>query len=916
MYTLMTSALLVFAPQSVAASPLHIDPDLDLRPLTVAPSTTVTRGAVMRMNLSLDGEFLVYETTFNDFVSGPPNFAVILENLKTGERRVVNKGRDGRSLGLVETLSISRRGKRVAFSFSRTRNSDRTHPIQVALYDWDRDYAQVISATPDGTWGNRPSIAPTISDDGKRVSFLTEASNLHGDQRRVQAIMLYEEGKSLHTRIGEPFDVLRGSFALYAQLARDGNSVFLVESTFDPENPRGQKIQLFSLDLKNGSARTAVGEPFTSGAFVSGLNRRPDSLLAGVMTQSGHHLVLSRGSANGIFRIEGARLTPVGTDLEQGWTISGVSPDGEYLLIQSQDSNREILELRSGVRKSVPKQGLLALAPFGESYAFLPEREPGPTPIAPEIQLQTFDERRKRTISFKAGNSMSSLRGTNFQVSFDGSVVRWAAVGELQPRFLEWTEARPVATDVRLPESLRPQQNSGPGRPSQIVYSEDGKKAVLMSAAAVSLVYLETGGTQTIVDASASELVGAQFGRPIVNPDGSRVAVSVFPHSREESEGRGEILVWFRERSELTRVPLQRLGDMSTRPTLVKFGPNADSIVVGQRRFFNGRTVFELFSWTFLEDNWRSMGGNLIETSSTAEPAIPPSIASLRVLPDARIALEPSWNAAIVNFARTSHGEGLEVLPGVAPEVSPDGEYVLFYARPFFRPEGRSGWNLYLRHIRGGRTEVLVPEAMEQMAGQEKMAGDDIVRGHLRFSGDGRFAVVPASRTLLLSYPSPATTQYYRIRVPNWPVATIGVVRAQGIRKTQEALLLSVETIVDGKVVERLSPTVRGETPLRLATMQKGRVQLRIKGPNTLAKLISVDLTSTGNEISLTPGDVDGNNRVDEADLRRVEQLLGRGPGDPDYDARAHVSSSRVISNLDLDIVRQNLGKVGDELPK
>jgi hypothetical protein len=82
-----------------------------------------------------------------------------------------------------------------------------------------------------------------------------------------------------------------------------------------------------------------------------------------------------------------------------------------------------------------------------------------------------------------------------------------------------------------------------------------------------------------------------------------------------------------------------------------------------------------------------------------------------------------------------------------------------------------------------------------------------------------------------------------------------------------------------------------------------------------LRRTLNLNLTTTdvtGASFALINGDINGDNRVDETDLRLLVPALGSKPGDQNWNPKADLNGDGVVDSLDLAVLYKNYGKIGD----
>ncbi len=152
-------------------------------------------------SISDDGRFVAFESTASNLVSGDSNGAedVFVHDLMTGRTTLVSRHSVG-TYGNNDSRrpSISDDGRYVAFeSLADNLVSGDTNGAKDTFVH-DRlasttGRTTLVSRHSVGTYGNNDSSAPSISDDGRFVSFASQATNLvSGDTNGTQDVFVHD----------------------------------------------------------------------------------------------------------------------------------------------------------------------------------------------------------------------------------------------------------------------------------------------------------------------------------------------------------------------------------------------------------------------------------------------------------------------------------------------------------------------------------------------------------------------------------------------------------------------------------------------------------------------------------------------------------------------------------------------------
>jgi Ca2+-binding RTX toxin-like protein len=160
-------------------------------------------GSSYSLSISADGRYVAFSSYASNLVSGDTNNVediFVYDTVANTTRRVSvdDNGTQGNSSSVYPTISAD--GRYVAF-FSEASNlvsGDTNGTTDAFVYDTVANTTRRVSVDENGTQGNDrsyPSPLPSISADGSRVAFYSDASNLvSGDTNGFSDIFLYDSG--------------------------------------------------------------------------------------------------------------------------------------------------------------------------------------------------------------------------------------------------------------------------------------------------------------------------------------------------------------------------------------------------------------------------------------------------------------------------------------------------------------------------------------------------------------------------------------------------------------------------------------------------------------------------------------------------------------------------------------------------
>jgi Tol biopolymer transport system component len=249
-------------PHPVVARP----PILELA--SVGVDGTHGNGSSFGSSISADGRYVSFASSAATLVPGDTNDAedVFVHDRQTGRTARVSLSSQGIQ-GDRDSYdpSISADGRYVAFaSFATTLvPNDLNDELDVFVHDLKSGTTILVSVASDGTQGDGPSLAPSVSANGGRVAFESEAANLVGDDANATDDVFVRDvasGKTTRVSVGwRDGEGQRPSFG--PVISADGRLVAF--ESFAPlvQDDTNRVLDVFVRDL---AARTTTRTSVTS----------------------------------------------------------------------------------------------------------------------------------------------------------------------------------------------------------------------------------------------------------------------------------------------------------------------------------------------------------------------------------------------------------------------------------------------------------------------------------------------------------------------------------------------------------------------------------------------------------------------------------------------------------------------------
>jgi Tol biopolymer transport system component len=237
-------------------------------------------------SISADGRFVAFNSDATDLTRQAVTGArdIFVRDMVTGKTHVVSIGQDGSPAGVgANSASISGNGRFVAFaSFgSGLVDGDTNDAFDVFVRDRKLGTTTRVSVDSQGGEANGGSSSPAISNDGQRVAFSSDATNLVADDTNgVRDIFVHDSSAGTTTRVSVgPGGVqadgqsdgpgIRGGLSFGPDISRSGRYVtfdsiatnLVSDDTntceFPPSGPSfplpGQCPDVFVHDLRSGT---------------------------------------------------------------------------------------------------------------------------------------------------------------------------------------------------------------------------------------------------------------------------------------------------------------------------------------------------------------------------------------------------------------------------------------------------------------------------------------------------------------------------------------------------------------------------------------------------------------------------------------------------------------------------------------
>ena len=192
-------------------------------------------------------------------VPGPASAVAEPDGQPVGTNVLISKRPDGGTADRDSSEpAVSRTGRYVVFASQSHElvagDIDRGRGYQVFLRDRTTGVTERISETPEGQPGRGRSLQPTISPDGRYVLYLSNADNLVGEELGSLQVLRHDRLSGTTTRVSRASDgSVSNRRAAYPSMSADGQRVVYMSNAKDMVGPRDANWDAFLHDATTGT---------------------------------------------------------------------------------------------------------------------------------------------------------------------------------------------------------------------------------------------------------------------------------------------------------------------------------------------------------------------------------------------------------------------------------------------------------------------------------------------------------------------------------------------------------------------------------------------------------------------------------------------------------------------------------------
>ncbi|MBF0185877.1 MAG: DUF4347 domain-containing protein, partial [Magnetococcales bacterium] len=290
-------------------------------------------------SISADGRYVAFFSYASNLVAGDTNGVgdVFLRDTQTGQTLIISVDSSGNlSNGHSSSPSISADGRYVAFDSNASNLvvGDANSTYDVFLRDTQAGQTVIVSVDSSGNQGNTGSGSPSISADGRYVTFASGASNLVEEDGNVGRDIFLRDvyaGQTAMVSVGISGSPGDHGDAFLPSISADGRYVIFSSPSSDlVVGDINGNSDIFLRDIQNNETSiVSIGSEWNSGSS--------DSYLASVSADGRYMSFWSSASQN--IYMQDRQTGQISIIHADPWDKQTVSADGKSLTFDSSTSD-------------------------------------------------------------------------------------------------------------------------------------------------------------------------------------------------------------------------------------------------------------------------------------------------------------------------------------------------------------------------------------------------------------------------------------------------------------------------------------------------------------------------------------------------------------------------------------------------
>ena len=276
--------------------------------VTVASDGTQANGLSLFSAISDDGRYVAYESTADNLVAGDTNELkdiFVYDRIEKTTKRINLAANGSQANGSSDLGGISDDGRYISYTSDASNlvPDDTNGQSDIFVYDLTTNSTQRINLASNGTQANGDSSSSSLSSDGRYIAYESTASNLVTNDTNGQSdIFVYDRLESTTERVDVTSDGVQSNGDSSAvTISDDGRYVAFLSEANNLVSDNNAQFNIFLRDRLEQTTISLDGDSFPT---ISGNGQNVlftsslDTLVANDTNDTGDVFVISKNNAD------------------------------------------------------------------------------------------------------------------------------------------------------------------------------------------------------------------------------------------------------------------------------------------------------------------------------------------------------------------------------------------------------------------------------------------------------------------------------------------------------------------------------------------------------------------------------------------------------------------------------------------
>ena len=276
--------------------------------VTVASDGTQANGLSLFSAISDDGRYVAYESTADNLVSGDTNELkdiFVYDRIEKTTKRINLAANGNQANGSSDLGDISDDGRYISYTSDASNlvPDDSNGQSDIFVYDLTTNSTQRINLANNGTQANGDSSSSSLSSDGRYIAYESTASNLVTNDTNGQSdIFVYDLLESTTERVDVNSDGIQSNGdSSAASISDDGRYVAFLSEANNLVSDNNAQFNIFLRDRTEQTTISLDGDSFPT---ISGNGQNVlftsslDNLVANDTNETGDVFVISENNTD------------------------------------------------------------------------------------------------------------------------------------------------------------------------------------------------------------------------------------------------------------------------------------------------------------------------------------------------------------------------------------------------------------------------------------------------------------------------------------------------------------------------------------------------------------------------------------------------------------------------------------------